>query len=313
LEIIYFGSSELSVHFLESLDDSSHQVNEVFVYRDKKRGRGRKVSANPVKVCASARGLKIFEITNFDENFYRELSSVPFDYSIVVSFGMIFPEAIFKKWSDVWINVHPSLLPAYRGPSPMISALLDGAKETGVTINEVVYKVDRGKIYAQTSFNIDESDNIDSLGEKVVSFGAPLLTNVLDLIEKYGYQPRSQSKKGITHTRKITTKDLLIDWTRPPDEIFNRIRAFSTRPGAYTLFKGSRLKVLASSVRGSFTGNVRAGTVMTARKDEGLTIACGCKKTLKLDVIQPQGKKPMDSISFINGYRIKPGIILGND
>jgi methionyl-tRNA formyltransferase len=313
LDIIYFGSSDFSVPFLESLDDSSHRVTCVFTYEDKGRGRGRKIQANPVKKCAAGRGLKTYEISGFDEDFYRELSGMPFDYSIVVSFGMILPPEVFKRWPDVWINVHPSLLPAYRGPSPMVSALLDGAKRTGVTINGVVYEVDTGSIYAQTSFNIDESDNLDSLKEKAVKFGAPLLIAVLDLIDNYGYRPHTQDNKGVTYTSKIKPEDLEIDWTLPAAEIFNRIRAYSSRPGAYTIYEGARLKVLGSSQTGETVKDQKPGTITAARKPEGIIVACGDGRTLRLEKLQPPGKNPMDSVSFLNGYRIKAGTILGKD
>jgi methionyl-tRNA formyltransferase len=313
LDIIYFGSSDFSVPFLERLADSSHKVTGVFTYRDKEKGRGRKVHANPVKECAAGRGLKVYEISGFDEELYREISSIPFDYSIVVSFGMILPPEVFKRWPDVWINVHPSLLPAHRGPSPMVSALLDGATRTGVTINGVVYEVDTGSIYAQTSFNIEENDNLDSLEEKAVKFGAPLLIAVLDLIEDHGYGPHPQGNKGVTHTRKITPGDLKIDWTLPAAEIFNRIRAFSSRPGAHTKYEGLRLKVLGAVLTGETAKDQEPGTVTAAHRSEGLIVVCGDGRTLKLEKLQPPGKNPMDSRSFINGYRIKAGTILGKD
>jgi len=237
LKIVYLGSSDFSVPFLEKIDDSRHEVAGVFTYKDKKKGRGRKLLPNPVKKCAESRGIMVHEISKCDAGFIEELSMVPFDYVVVVSFGMILPAEVFKRWPGAWLNVHPSLLPAYRGPSPMISALLDGATVTGVTINEVVYEVDAGRIFAQTGFNITDCDNLDDLEGRVVKFGAPLLINVLDLIEDPGYEPRPQENRGITYTVKMAASDLGIDWSGKAGEIVNRIRALSSKPGAYTIYR----------------------------------------------------------------------------
>jgi methionyl-tRNA formyltransferase len=313
LDIIYFGSSDFSVPFLEALDGSSHKVNRVFTYGDKKRGRGRRASANPVKACAGHRGLKVYEIDTFGRDFYEELSRVPFEYAVVVSFGMILPQKMFETWPGIWINVHPSMLPEYRGPSPMITALLEGAGTTGVTINRIVYQVDAGDIYAQTSFNIEDDDNLDRLEEKAAALGAPLLVAVLDLIEKLDYRPVPQGTRGVTYSSKITPGDLVIDWTRPAGELFNRIRAFSTRPGAYTIFNGSRLKILSSHIAERDAAGKEPGMVIAAGKKEGVIVACGDGNTISLDRLQPQGKRPMDAPSFVNGYSISTGTILGKE
>lgn len=312
MDVIYFGSSEFSVPFLEHITDSFHNVTGVFTYRDKKRGRGRKVSANPVKISASDRGIDVYEIESFDDDFYNKLSNISFDYAVVVSFGMILPEEIFERWPGVWLNVHPSMLPEYRGPSPMISALLDGRDHTGVTINSIVYEVDTGMIYAQTAFNIAKTDNLDRLEEKAVIFGAPLLINVLDLIEKACYKPLPQKDKGITYTRKIAPRDRVICWGHPAEEVVSRIRAFSTKPGAYTQFGKQRLKILAAHITDMDASGKAPGEVVSAGKKDGMLIACGDGRLIGLDILQPQGKKPMDVLSFINGYRISEGTVLGD-
>ena len=226
---------------------------------------------------------------------------------------MILPEEIFRRWPGVWLNVHPSLLPEYRGPSPMISALLDGKDRTGVTINSVVYEVDAGMIYAQAAFNIKKTDNLDRLEEKAVIFGAPLLITVLDLIEKDDYKPLPQKDNDISNTVKFTPEDLVIDWERPAEEVVNRIRAFSTRPGAHTQFRKQRLKILAAHTADTNVSGRVPVEVVSAGKKDGILIACGDSRLVGLDILQPQGKKPMDALSFINGYRISIGTMLGKE
>ncbi len=313
MKIVYFGSSEFSVPFLKKIIASSHEIVAVFTNADKKKGRGRKFAPNPVKVVAASEGIKVFEIEEAGKDLIGHLSGLTFDYAVVISFGMILPREVFEKWPGRWLNLHPSILPQYRGPSPMISALLDGAKQTGVTINDVVYEVDTGKIFDQTKFDIDQSDNLDSLEKKVIFFGGPLLIKVLDSIGDTGYQPFSQGEEGITYTRKINKADLLVDWSKDAREIVNRIRAFSSRPGAYGVFGGKRIKILKASVAGGTgdgiapkRGGEPVGTIIAATVKKGLLIRCGGGGIVRIETLQLPGKKPVDYRSFINGYH--PGV-----
>ena len=259
-----------------------------------------------------------------DKDFIGDLSKVDFDYGIVISFGMILPGELFEKWPGRWLNLHPSMLPRYRGPSPMVSALLDGAHQTGVTINDVVHKVDTGKIFAQTKFNIDPGDDLKCLENKAIHFGGPLLITVLDMIEDDDCKPFPQGEEGITYTRKIIKDDLLIDWTGTGEDIVNRIRAFSPAPGAYGLLGGERIKILKASKRTyghSGTageddddkdmrpagGMEPAGTIIASGAKQGLLIRCGSGDIISLEILQPAGKKPMDHKSFINGYHPAKG------
>jgi methionyl-tRNA formyltransferase len=324
LKIVYFGSSEFSVPFLKKITGSRHEVTAVFTNSDKKKGRGRKFAPNPVKEAAVSGGLKLFEVEKMDKGFISDLLTIDFDYAVVISFGMILPEEIFKKWPGRWLNLHPSMLPGYRGPSPMISALLDGVGETGVTINDVVHKVDTGRIYAQTKFNIEPGDDLQSLENKVIRFGGPLLITVLDMIEDDDYKPFPQGEKGVTYTKKIVKDDLLIDWSGSGKDIVNRIRAFSPVPGAYGFLDGERIKILKASkgefsqtssensvsdgdTDGMMSGDARgmepAGTIISAGAKQGLLVRCGGGDIVSIEVLQPAGKKPMDYKSFINGYR----------
>ncbi|MFC2145667.1 methionyl-tRNA formyltransferase, partial [Actinomycetota bacterium] len=260
--------------------------------------------------------LKVFEVKKMDKDFIEDLSKIDFDYGVVISFGMILPGEVFEKWPDRWLNLHPSMLPRYRGPSPMISALLDGAKQTGVTINDVVHKVDTGRIFAQTKFNIEPDDDLKCLENKVINFGGPLLITVLDMIEKDDYKPFPQGEEGVTYTKKITKDDLLIDWGGTGKDIVNRIRAFSPVPAAYGFLDGERIKILKASkmvskeASGSTAGKIStepAGTIIAAGAKQGLLVRCGSGEIISIEILQPAGKKPMDHKSFINGYHSGAG------
>jgi len=334
LKIVYFGSSEFSVPFLKKIIGSKHEVVAVFTNADKKKGRGRKLAPNPVKEAAVSAGIKVFEIKEMNKDFIRDLSRVDFDYAVVISFGMILSGEVFERWPGKWLNLHPSMLPRYRGPSPMTSALLDGVRQTGVTINDVVYKVDAGSIFAQTKFNIDPDDDLGCLENKVIHFGSPLLIAVLDMIGDADYEPFPQGDDGVTYTRKITKDDLLIDWKGTGEDIVNRIRAFSPVPGAYSFFGGERIKILKASIQtpgkassgtsvsasadngtagednrdyNNDIGLEPAGTIISAGAKKGLLIKCAGGDIIKIEKLQPTGKKPMDHKSFINGHHPAAG------
>ena len=310
MKIVYFGSSEFSVPFLKKIKVSRHEIVAVFTNSDKKKGRGLKLAQNPVKEAALSEGIKVFEEEGAGIDLVGDLSGLNFDYAVVISYGRILPREVFDRWPGRWLNLHPSMLPQYRGPSPMISALLDGAQQTGVTINDIVYEVDTGMIFAQTGFTIEQSDNLDSLKEKVISFGGPLLITVLDMIGDKGYRPFPQGDQGITYTRKISSEDLPVDWSADGKEIVNRIRAFSSTPGVYGFFNGERIKILKASLESgtardvtiSERGGEPAGTVVAAGAKEGLLVRCGGGGIIRIEILQPSGKRTMDHKSFINGY-----------
>lgn len=311
MRIVYFGSSGFSVPILECINDSSHEIIRVVTRPDKKTGRGRKVMPGIVKERAVEMGIDLMETDRIDADFMDALSVIDFDIAVVVSFGLIFPEIIFKDANIKWLNLHPSLLPKYRGPAPIISAILNGDGITGVSINDVVYKVDTGKIYAQASFSIGASDNKDRVEEKALKFGAPLIVSVLDLMEENAIEPFIQDEGAVTYTKKISSGDLKIDWEDDASGIINRIRAFSSTPGAYCLWKGKRLKVLEAGLVG--TGDMAGGQkllsatipgeIITADRNSGVIVACKNNFRIKLYSLKPQGKKTMDALDFINGFK----------
>ncbi len=303
MKIVYFGSSNFSVPFLGYIHGSSHELVRVITRPDKKTGRGRKIIMGPVKQRAVELGIDILETDRIDSSFIDSFSSIDFDFAVVVSFGLIFPEKLFKDTAEKWLNLHPSLLPSYRGPAPIISALLNGDRVTGASINEVVYRVDTGRIYAQAKFGIEAGNNREDLEEKVIKFGGPLMISVLDLIEEKGIKPYPQDESKVTYTNKITSKDLKINWKDSGGEIVNRIRAFSPAPGAYCLWKGDRLKILKAVPVDAGKGPGAPGEIITADKNSGITVRCNNDSVIKLCTLKPQGKKTMADIDFINGSR----------
>lgn len=318
MKILFFGSSEISVPFLEEIYKSRHSITSVVTITDKPAGRGRRNTPNIVKKRAIELGIDFIQIEKFDHSFFDKFAELEFDGVVVVSFGKILPGKIFKLTTARWLNVHPSLLPRYRGPTPIISALLNGDRVSGVSIIEVVPEVDAGGIYAQVKFGVEEDDNRDSLEQKSIKFGKSLLMTVLDLIENEDLNSYPQDEENVIYSHKITKEDLKINWDSSAAEIVNKIRAFSSRPGAYCLWKGLRIKILKASVPGGtasnayldklkFDENEKNGLVVKADKKTGILIKCNKNEMVKIEKLQPQGRKVISSADFINGYRLEAG------
>jgi methionyl-tRNA formyltransferase len=320
LKIIFFGSSDISVPFLEELHRSRHKVILVVTSVDKPSGRGRKVIYNVVKRKAKELGIDFIQIEKFNDKFFNILKEKKFDAAVISSFGKILDKKLLGLANVRWINVHPSLLPEYRGPTPITSAILNGDKVGGVSIIEVVPDVDAGGIYAQIKFKIEEDDNRDSYEQKVIMFGKSVLLNILDFIEYNNLKPFPQDIKGITYTKKIKKEDLKINWEENIETIINKVKAFSSKPGAYCYWKNTRIKILKVSATDNFANDsflsgmvfnkkIMNGKVIIADKKSGIVIKCKGNKFLKIELLQPEGKKVMSAVDFINGYRLEAGEI----
>jgi len=330
VKILFFGSSEFSIPFLNAVNNSKHEIAGVVTGVQKIRSRGTKPTPNPVKEYADFNNLNCIEIEIFNDFFYNWLSSLNFDYAVVVSFGKIFPQKFFQIVLDKTINLHPSLLPKYRGPSPITAALLNGDKQTGISLIKVEEEVDTGDIYTQIKFPIDLNDNRESLENKIVILGSKVLIGLLDLLEVYKkenlkFPTFPQSKKGISYTRIYKKEDTIINWDEKAEKIFNKVRAFGCSPACITTFKGQLVKIL--KVRKVFLPreiaiNFKSGQVIHAEKD-GLFVKCkeknikGSIKNTKniecifIEKIKPAGKNEMSYVDFINGYKIKQGDFFG--
>jgi len=320
VKILFFGSSDFSVPFIEAINNSGHNITLVLTSGDKARGRGKIISPNPVKLCARKLSLDFIEDNDFDSQTIKKLAATVFDCLVVVSFGRMIPKEVLDIAGSRTINVHPSLLPKYRGPSPITTALLNGDTETGISLIKIKQKFDTGDIYCQLKFDISKNDNRDLLEEKILKLGAPFLISLLDNYESMSLGAQPQPGQGVSYTKIFKKEDFKIDWTKNAEEIFNKIRAFSPVPGSSALWKGKYLKILKAQIvelpQNSKDEILSAGQIMKAEKT-GLIVACGssifksCAKipmtALSLLAVKPQGKDEMHFNDFINGYRIKPG------
>jgi methionyl-tRNA formyltransferase len=309
MRLIYMGTPEFARVPLVTLLSSRHQVLAVVTGADKLVGRGRRLLPTPVKQEAEKHGLTVYSPLSLKStDLGRSLASYEADLFVVVAFRIL-PESLFALPRLGSINIHASLLPKYRGAAPINWALINGERETGLSAFFLKREVDTGDVILQERTDIDPDENFDSLYARLAGLSGPFLLKALDLIERGSYQAVSQDDRAASAAPKITPFNATIDFGFPAENVRNFVRGLATRPGAYTYFRGKRVKILNCSV-GETNGDphARPGAVLPDRKR--LLVQCA-HSVLELITVVPEGKGEMDGVSFINGFRLRPGEVFG--
>ncbi|MCX8021177.1 MAG: methionyl-tRNA formyltransferase [Syntrophorhabdaceae bacterium] len=308
MNIVFFGSSIFSVPILEGIAMYNPYV---VTKRPKPKGRGYSMEDNEVKKAALRLGLKYLEIDSFKEEAAGSLKNTTIDLFVVASFGLIFPKWALELPKLGPINVHPSLLPKYRGPSPIQSAILNGEKKTGITIMRITEKVDSGNILYQEEVVIDEEDNGETLADKISRRAASIVKDMIDKIEKEGLpEGKAQNEEEATYTPIITKEMGRIDWDSNANEILRKIRAFIPWPTAYTYLDGHQLKIYGATVIGQQPQGDYPPGLIFGKGREGFYVSTK-DGALLVKEIQVENKKRMGAADFANGYRGLVGKILG--
>lgn len=237
INVIFFGSDRFSVPFLSYLiNDKNILVKYVVTKQDKKEGRGQVTKSNPVSVISQRHNIDTLKVNSLLKD-PLQLNTVQWskiDYAIVVSFGFILPEQILNLCKNKFINVHPSLLPKYRGPSPVVSALLNGDAQTGVSIMVLENNVDAGPVLAQQVIDIHQDDDINTLNSKIIELSPQFLTTTLNKYHNKDIKPLKQDDSKATFTKKVLKSDGFMTLDEKPTEIYNKYRAFKNWPKIYT-------------------------------------------------------------------------------
>ena len=304
------GTPEFARPPLVCLCDSKHELLAVVTGRDKKAGRGRQLLPTPCRKEAERRRLPVFTPASLDDDeLFRALEALKPDLFVVAAFRIL-PEKLFSLPRLGSINIHASLLPRYRGAAPINWALINGETETGLTSFFLKKKVDCGDIILQERVPVSDDDDFDSLYEKLSQLAGPFLLRTLDVIEKGVCQPLEQVTAEATRAPKITPFDALIDFGFPAGKVRNFIRGLATKPGAYTYFRGRKVKLFTCAVAdGEFEKGLRPGTVIPAKKK--LLIQCA-DSAIEILRILPEGKKEMNGLSFLNGFKPRAGEVFGD-
>ena len=312
-KIVFMGTPKFAVPVLEMLIEK-YGVDLVITQPDKKVGRKKVLTAPPVKVIAEEKGIKVLQpekISN-DENVLSELKELNPDIIITAAYGQLVPETILEIPKYKCINVHGSLLPKLRGGAPIQYSILEDHGKTGITIMYMVKKLDAGDMISKVEVDILDSDNYESLHDKLSIAGRNLLKETLPNIFTGNIAPEKQDDSLATFARNILREDEKIDWNKSAGQIFNQIRALDPTPGAFTYLDENILKIWNSEVvdlEENFSSK-KVGTIIKQDKKH-IYLLCGENTVLKVKELQISGKKRMPVVNFLSNKKDYVGTILG--
>lgn len=313
--IVFMGTPEFAAIILQKIIDShKYEISGVYTRPDRKAGRGLKTTRSEVKKLALEYNLPIFQPSSLkSEDVRRDLLALRPDYIIVAAYGLLLPQNVLDIPAMAPINVHASLLPAYRGAAPVQRALMDNLGKSGVSgisIMKMVEALDAGPVYAQEEIPID-GDYFKTYESRLACAGGDLLLSTLEKIEKFKLQPKEQDESRATYAQKLEKSDGNIEWNKPAAMIDALVRALTPWPGAKCRMQfgsndsGQNVTIL-SGVQGEDISGEKPGTI--ARQKDGLRIACA-DKWYNVINIRPEGRKEMSSAAFANGQcKLKTGI-----
>jgi len=297
MKIVFLGTPEFALASLNSLsNDPNIDIVTVVTQPDKPVGRKQVLTPPPVKVLAEKIGLKVIQPKN-NEELYDNLANIKADFFIVIAFGMILPKKILDIPTYGSINVHASLLPKYRGASPIQQSILKGDDQTGISIMKMDEKLDHGPVYIVKRMPISPKDTSETLSTKLSFLGGEILPSVLHDIVEENLKAIPQNHKQASHCKKIKKEDGKIDWNKSATEIMNMMRAFTPWPGIYTNFKNKKLKIIQAEKE---DGNLEIGEFKLNGKK--LMIGTG-DGVITPSEVQIEGKKACKISDFINGNK----------
>ncbi|MDD3642774.1 MAG: methionyl-tRNA formyltransferase [Candidatus Krumholzibacteria bacterium] len=304
--IVFFGSPDFAVPSLEALSAGPMRPALVVTQPDRPAGRGRRPAPTAVRRAAERLGIETEVIGSFRRGEGRErLASLGADFFVVAAFGLIFPEEILRLPRRAAVNLHASLLPAWRGASPVNMAIVSGDRITGVSTIRMVRELDAGPVYMQRAIEIGERETAGELSGRLAAAGAALLVETIERIEGGALEPSPQPDEGITYAPRLKKRDGEIPWHRRAASVHDHIRGMNPWPGSYTAFGGTLLKVLAAEPAPETDHDAAPGTVLDAA-GEAVTVACG-SGAVRLLRLQSEGRRPLPAEQFLRGFRLSPG------
>ena len=306
MRIVFAGTPEAALPSLEALVDSAHEVVAVVTRPDAPSGRGRSLAPSPVGARAAQLGIETLKPPRPSDNgFVTRLNEIAPDCCPVVAYGAVIPQRVLDIPAHGWVNLHFSLLPAWRGAAPVQHAVLAGDRVTGATTFRLVPELDAGPTYARVTTPIGPSDTSGDLLERLAVSGAQLLVQTLDGIASGALSPEPQPSRGVTLAPKINVADAELDWGLAADLLDRRIRGCAPNPGAWTTFRDERLKIAAATPTEVV---LPAGLLEVSKR----AVRVGTATTaLELLRVQAQGKKPMPAADWARGLTFAPGETLG--
>ena len=311
MNLVFMGNPSFAIPALVKLAASDNQIVAVISNPPQKMGRGKKINETAIAVKAKSMGLHVIQEQDLKSiHFKRELEQLNADLFVVVAFRIL-PKSLITIPKIGSINLHGSLLPAYRGAAPIQWALINGDEETGLSTFFIEPKVDTGAVICQDRLSIRPDDNYSGLSERMGNLGSDLLLKTINLIESGSNSAIKQNHNKATLAPKISKDMTIIDWNKPARELHNLVRGLTLIPGAATIIKGKRIKIQETRVGNDKDGsNYLPGEIIAIKKSI-VTVQTG-KGFLLIHRVQLEGKKTMDIGAFMNGFTLNIGDRFGN-
>ena len=314
LRIVYFGTPAFAVPALERLLASRHAVVAVVTQPDRPSGRGQHLHEGPVKAAAVAHGVPVLQPEKIKApSFHDALRARAPDLGVVAAYGRILPDEVLSLPPLGLINIHASLLPAYRGASPIQHAVINGDPETGVSIMRVVRELDAGPVFAMARRPLAGDETSVEVEHDLAQIGAELTLTVVDAIARGDAVAQAQDEARVTYAGKLTKADGLLDWGQPARSLHNRVRGLHPWPHAHSFLGGHRYVIMRTQVLDAERAGHPStpGLVLEAHGDD-LIVAAGDGSALRVLGIQPEGKRAMTPREFLAGHRVRAGERFGD-
>ena len=310
MRIVFMGTPDFAAASLKKLIDKKYDIAAVFTQPDKPRDRGMKLSYSPVKELALENNIPVYQPTKLRDGTATELiKSLDPDILVVVAYGRILPDDMLEVPKYGALNVHASLLPKYRGAAPIQQAVIDGEKESGVTIMQMGVGLDTGDMISQAVVPLAEDETGGSLFDKLAEEGAALLIRTIpSIVDGTAVYTKQPEESPTPYAAMISKKMGLMDFSKSAVELERLVRGLNPWPSAYTFLNGKTLKVWKCAVERAECGKEAPGTIIGVDKS-GIHVACG-SDTLILKEVQLEGKKRMETDAFLRGYQVTAGAML---
>lgn len=301
MRIVFMGTPEFAVSALQALIDSRHEVIAVYTREDKPKNRGMKMMMPPVKELALQHNIPVFQPkTVKTEEEIAAFAALNADVAVVAAYGRILPQEILDAPRYGCINIHASLLPKYRGASPITAAIQDGEAETGITIMQMDIGLDTGDMLLKGSTVISGTDTFRTVHDRLAEMGGELIVEALDRLEAGTLTAEKQGESASRYASMIKAGDTEISFHNPASVVSCHIRAFDPAPAAYGFLGGNRLKLFGATVESMETGKP-AGTILKLDK-QGILVAC-TDGVVRIPEVQGDGGKRMPATAYFNGHR----------
>ena len=308
MNVVFAGTPEFAAHILDQLLRSDFNIARVLTRPDRPAGRGMKDTASAVKRLALSHRLKLQQPQTLKEPaLIDELNRISPDVMVVAAYGLILPKAVLKLPRLGCINIHASLLPRWRGATPIQHALLAGDTETGISIMQMDEGLDTGPVLMQARLRIAADDTAQTLHDKLAQLGREAIVRTLRGLERGELQPQPQLQQGASYAGKLGKAEAQINWQKEAVQVERTVRAFNPNPGAYTTLNGETLKIWKARLEDRVSG--KPGEIVSVDR-RGIVVACGTGAVC-IEEVQKAGGQRLPVREFLSGFALKPGICFG--